>query len=164
MSDLPSQHDKNGYHTNGEMHSAVHVPDTGPFNETTTALLGLGTFGTIGFFLGRIIGRLGDDWKKSRHDTFATLGQWFGAASFGLLAASVAIRQSRESKAQAELLAKHSAEVELKNEALAAALSKAPLIEAEKTLADTQGAPTLKTHEMNHQGQVFAQQSLEKSQ
>lgn len=164
MSDLPSQHNKNDYQANDEMHSAVHVPDTGPFNETTTALLGLGTFGTIGFFLGRIIGRLGDDWKKSHHDTFATFGQWFGAASFGLLAASVAIRQSRESKAQAELLAKHSAEVELKNEALASALSKTPLIQADKTLTDSQDIPIQQVHETDHQGQVFSKQTLEKSQ
>lgn len=164
MSDLLSQRDKNGFHANSEMHLASRVPDTGPFNETTTALLSMGTFGTIGFFIGKIIGGLGDDWKKNRHERFATFGKWFGAASFGLLAASVAIRQSRESKAQAEYLAKHSIEVELKNEALASALSKTPLIDASKTLADSSDSPLQQLHDIDLQGQVSTKQSLEKSQ
>lgn len=131
-----------------------HVPDTGPFNETTTALLSFGTFSLIGYWIGHIIGRLGDDWKKNYQRSFSTFGKWFGAASFGILAASVAIRQSHESKAQAEALAKHTAEVDLKNEALVAALAKPSLVDVEKNPEQARPGVEPLAHEITHQGSL----------
>ncbi len=101
------------------------VPKTGVFNEVMIPAVSATAFGMLGFWVGKVLGRFGDDTRDMKQvGRFETGFKFIGAASFGLMAAAVAIRQTRESKQQAVELAKKTLELEQHNAALASVATK----------------------------------------
>lgn len=134
------------------------VPKSGLFNEVMIPVVSSGTFGLIGYQLGKWLGKMGD--AKSPlpgHGRFETWLKYTGAASFGVLAASVAIRHTREANKQAVELAKRSLELEQRNEALASVVTKpvGTLIETFDHASDSR-APLVDVSEADHAGTLVA--------
>jgi hypothetical protein len=104
------------------------VPKTGAFNEVTIGAMTSTVFGFIGYWGGKVLGKLADDTptKEGKESGKITprgserFGKWAGAVTLGLLGASVGIRHAREAREQAEVLARKSVELEQVNQALAA--------------------------------------------
>lgn len=111
--------------TSQEREAQARVPQSGIFNEVTIPVVSSGTFGTVGYFIGKWIGRMGDDNRHpAQSGRFEGWMKWIGASSMALLAAAVSIRQTREAKEQALALAKRSVELERHNEALSSMVTK----------------------------------------
>lgn len=103
-----------------EQEAIKRVPKTGAFNEVSVPLISFGAFGAVGYFVGKWVGRMGD--HRSAENGKGRFEAWLkvlGTMTFGLIAASVGIRHTREAKAQAVELAKRSVELEQHNAALA---------------------------------------------
>jgi hypothetical protein len=102
----------------------ARIPKNGIFNGVTIPAISGASFGAVGYFLGKKIGEMADEKENIAKFNFGFATKWIGAISMGLMAVSVAIRHHRESKQQALNLAKQTIDLEQRNQALEAALSK----------------------------------------
>lgn len=140
-----------------EREAMKRVPKTGPFNEISIPILSMGTFGFLGYHIGKWVGKLGDDtgMNPERGRFEAGLRVLF-SAGFGLLAAAVSIRQTREAKSQAVELAKRSLELEQHNAALASVVTKpvGTLIETFDKAEAFSPAPLVDVSEAHVEGTV----------
>lgn len=134
------------------------VPKSGVFNGVMIPVVSSGTFGLVGYQLGKWIGRMGDAKASfAGHGRFETWLKYTGAASFGLLAASVAIRHTREANKQAVELAKHSLELEQHNAALASVVTKPVGTLIETFDRSTNGmVPLVDVSEADHAGTLVS--------
>ncbi len=142
-----------------EREALTRVPQTGPYNEVSIPVVSAGAFATVGYFLGKWIGRLGDDNRQpNQTGRFEGWMKWVGAASMGLLAAAVSIRQTREAKEQAVALAKRSMELEQHNAALASVVTKpvGTLIETFDKVPEA-GIPQAQVSETLADGKIAAE-------
>ena len=151
-----------------ELEALKRVPQTGAFNEVSIPVVSSAAFGTIGYHIGKWIGRLADDQRNAvTHGRFERGFKVFFAGAFGLLAAAVSIKQTRESKSQAVELAKRSLELEQHNAALASVVTRpvGTLIETFDKTPDTAigTTPLVDVSEAEPAGRLAAQPLLEKN-
>lgn len=144
-----------------EREAMSRVPQTGIFNAVTIPVISSVTFGFIGYHLGKWIGKLGDAKSSGTlQGRFETGLKYIGMTGFGLLAASVAIRQTREANKQAVELAKRSMELEQHNAALASVVTKpiGTLIETFDKAPElsSAGTPLVDVEHAEHAGTVAA--------